>query len=124
MSFIKLQSSDGEMFPMDVEIAKQSLIIKDMLENLLNDEEVVPLPNVDAFILRKVIQWLTYHKDDSFPRKDAKKMTDDMDQEMMTEDICPWDVDFLKVDQGTLFELILAANYLHIEVNLFMNEIH
>ena len=123
MSFIKLQSSDGEMFPMDVEIAKQSLIIKDMLENLLNDEEVVPLPNVDAFILRKVIQWLTYHKDDSFPRKDAKKMTVDMDQEMMTEDICPWDVDFLKVDQGTLFELILAANYLHIEVNLVMNKI-
>ena len=124
MSFIKLQSSDGEVFPMDVEIAKQSLIIKDMLENLLNDEEVVPLPNVDAFILRKVIQWLTYHKDDSFPRKDAKKMTVDMDQEMMTEDICPWDVDFLKVDQGTLFELILAANYLHIEVNLVMNKIH
>ena len=124
MSFIKLQSSDGEVFPMDVEIAKQSLIIKDMLENLLNDEEVVPLPNVDAFILRKVIQWLTYHKDDNFPREDAKKMTDDMDQEMMTEDICPWDVDFLKVDQGTLFELILAANYLHIEVNLVMNKIH
>ena len=124
MSFIKLQSSDGEVFPMDVEIAKQSLIIKDMLENLLNDEEVVPLPNVDAFILRKVIQWLTYHKDDSFPRKDAKKMTVDMDQEMMTEDICPWDVDFLKVDQGTLFELILAANYLHIEVNLVMNKIY
>ena len=109
---------------MDVEIAKQSLIIKDMLENLLNDEEVVPLPNVDAFILRKVIQWLTYHKDDSFPRKDAKKMTVDMDQEMMTEDICPWVVDFLKVDQGTLFELILAANYLHIEVNLVMNKIY
>ena len=109
---------------MDVEIAKQSLIIKDMLENLLNAEEVVPLPNVDAFILRKVIQWLTYHKDDSFPRKDAKKMTVDMDQEMMTEDICPWDVDFLKVDQGTLFELILAANYLHIEVNLVMNKIY
>ena len=124
MSFIKLQSSDGEVFPMDVEIAKQSLIIKDMLENLLNDEEVVPLPNVDAFILRKVIQWLTYHKDDSFPRKDAKKMTVDMDQEMMTEDICPWVVDFLKVDQGTLFELILAANYLHIEVNLVMNKIY
>ena len=71
MPSIKLQSSDGEIFSVDVEIAKQSLIIKNMLENLLNDEEVVPLPNVDAFILRKVIQWLTYHKDDSFQRKDA-----------------------------------------------------
>jgi S-phase kinase-associated protein 1 len=28
--------------------------------------------------------------------------------------VCSWDVEFLKVDQGTLFELILAANYLDV----------
>ena len=64
MPSIKLQSSDGEIFPVDVEIAKQSETIKTMLDLGMDeeDEELVPLPNVNAAILKKVIQWATYHK--------------------------------------------------------------
>ena len=72
--------------------------------------QVVPLPNVNAAILTKVIQWATYHKDD------PPLPEDDENKEKRTDDICSWDADFLKVDQGTLFELILAANYLDIKV--------
>merc|ERR1711992_219807 len=75
----------------------------------MGDEEVVPLPNVNAAILKKVIQWATYHKDD------PPLPEDDENKEKRTDDICSWDADFLKVDQGTLFELILAANYLDIK---------
>ncbi|CAK9305109.1 unnamed protein product [Gordionus sp. m RMFG-2023] len=111
MPNIKLQSSDGEIFEMDVEIAKVSGTIKTMLEDLGmedEEEEVVPLPNVNAAILKKVIQWATHHKDDPTP-------PDDEEREKRTDDISSWDADFLKVDQGTLFELILAANYLDIK---------
>ena len=110
MPNIQLQSSDGEIFKVDVEIAKQSVTIKTMLEDLgmddAGEEEVVPLPNVNAAILKKVIQWAQYHKDDPPPPED------DENKEKRTDDISSWDSDFLKVDQGTLFELILAANYL------------
>ena len=73
------------------------------------EDEAVPLPNVNAAILKKVIQWATYHKDDPPPPED------DENKEKRTDDISSWDSDFLKVDQGTLFELILAANYLDIK---------
>ena len=66
------------------------------------DEEAVPLPNVNAAILKKVIQWCTYHRDDPPPPED------DENKEKRTDDICSWDTEFLKVDQGTLFELILV----------------
>lgn len=137
---IKLQSSDGDTFDVEVEIAKQSATIKTMLEgqrdvfvffflssieNSLEDlgmdeeEDVIPLPNVNSAILKKVndfsvlkfenefffqqvIQWATHHKDDPPPPED------DENREKNTNDISSWDQDFLKVDQGTLFELILV----------------
>ena len=41
MPNIKIQSSDGEVFHVDVEIAKQSVTIKTMLEDLGMDEGVI-----------------------------------------------------------------------------------
>ena len=113
-AIIKLQSSDGEVFPVDVEIARQSITIKTMLEDLgVDDEEEdpepCPLPNVNATILKRVIQWATHHKSDPSPPED------DENKERRTDDISAWDSEFLKLDQGTLFELILAANYLDIK---------
>ncbi|CAH3160246.1 unnamed protein product [Porites evermanni] len=112
MPEIKLQSSDGEIYEVDVEVAKASVTIKTMLEDLgmdEDDDEPVPLPNVNAAILAKVIKWAQKHKDDPPPPDD------DENKEKRTDDIDPWDQEFLKVDQGTLFELILAANYLDIK---------
>ncbi|PFX32879.1 S-phase kinase-associated protein 1 [Stylophora pistillata] len=63
-----------------------------------DDDEPVPLPNVNAAILRKVIQWATHHKDDPPPPDD------DENKEKRTDDIDPWDQEFLK-----------AANYLDIK---------
>ena len=55
MPNIKLQSSDGEIFEVDVDVAKLSVTIKTMLEDLGMDEEddeAIPLPNVNAAILK------------------------------------------------------------------------
>ncbi|KAH8273063.1 hypothetical protein KR018_008330, partial [Drosophila ironensis] len=111
-SIIKLQSSDEEIFDTDIQIAKCSGTIKTMLEDCGMEEDenaIVPLPNVNSTILRKVLIWAHYHKDDPQPTED------DESKEKRTDDIISWDADFLKVDQGTLFELILAANYLDIK---------
>ena len=52
MSSTKFQSSDGEIFHVDVDIAKQSVPIKTMLDE--EDKEVVPLPNITAAILESL----------------------------------------------------------------------
>ena len=109
---IKLESSDGETVTVALDVIKLSATIKTMIEDLGIDEdndEVVPLPNVTHVILNKVIVWCEHHKDDIQPAED------DDNKEKRLDDIDPWDRDFLKVDQGTLFELIQAANYLDIK---------
>lgn len=97
MQNIKLQSSDNEIFECDLAVAKCSGTIRTMLEDLGIDEnsedEVVPLPNVNSAILRKVIQFCTYHKDDPVPTSND----DDENKEKRTDDITSWDADFLKV---------------------------
>ena len=111
---VKLQSNDGETYEVEFAVAKKSETIKNILEDLpdADDDEPVPLPNVNSQILRKVIAWCTQHRDDPPVPED-----DNIDaREKRTDNIDSWDQEFLQVDQGTLFELILASNYLHIKV--------
>ena len=68
-------------------------------------EKKIPLPNVAKTILQKVITYCEYHAN---PKdKDGKDKSED--------DKKNFDLDYVKVDQATLFELILAANYLDIK---------
>jgi len=106
---VKLKSSDGEVFTIDYRAAMCSTTIKTMFDDLGMDdgEEVpIPLPNVDAITLKKVIEWVEHHKDDPVPTEDDEKKEDDL--------FSTWDAQYLRVDENTIFELTLAANYLHI----------
>ena len=58
-----------------------------------------------------MIEWATHHKGDPPPPED------DEFKEKKLDEIDPWDLGFLKVDQGTLFELILVRlGYLYVHM--------
>ncbi|KAK9113270.1 hypothetical protein Scep_020789 [Stephania cephalantha] len=99
---VTLKSSDSETFDVEEAVAVESQTIKHMIEDDCADS-VIPLPNVTGKILAKVIEYCKKHVD-------ASKAEDRSDEELKN-----WDAEFVKVDQGTLFDLILAANYLNIK---------
>ncbi|KAJ3061522.1 hypothetical protein HDU98_002573 [Podochytrium sp. JEL0797] len=104
---VRLTSSDNQEFSIAKEIADQSVLIKNMLEDIGDaDDQPIPLPNVSGAILQKVIEYATMHKDDAppTPEDEAKLKT--------SEDIEERDKEYMNVEQGTMFEIILAANYL------------
>lgn len=103
---VKLTSSDGQLFEVLEEVANESMTVKNMIEDTGTDE-VVPLPNVPGKILAKVIEYCKYHVE-------ANKKVDDKPVKS-EDDIKQWDTEFVRVDQSTLFDLILAANYLNIK---------
>jgi len=81
-----------------------------MLEDLGSTTDVpIPLHNVSSKILKKVIEYATHHVQHPTQQKSDAK------DEKKSDDILPWDKEFCNVDQATLFELILAANYLDIK---------
>ncbi|XP_021714061.1 SKP1-like protein 1A [Chenopodium quinoa] len=108
---ITLKSSDGETFEVEETVALESQTIKHMVEDDCADN-VIPLPNVTSKILAKVIEYCKKHVDSPKSSSDNAAAAADrqVDDELKT-----WDADFVKVDQATLFDLILAANYLNIK---------
>jgi len=107
---IKLLSSDHATIVVDQEVAERSVLIKNMLEDVGEVSEAIPIPNVNENVLKKVIEWCDHHKGDSPATND-----DENDSRKRSTDIEEWDQKFMQVDQEMLFEIILAANYLDIK---------
>jgi len=106
-------SKEGDPFPVDLEVAKMSELVKSMIDdNTDDDEEVteIPLPNVKAQILKKVIEYCQHYKEE--PMNEIEKP---LKSSEMSEVVQKWYADFINVEQPILFELILAANFMDIK---------
>ncbi|KAH9372858.1 hypothetical protein HPB48_020993 [Haemaphysalis longicornis] len=114
---IKLQSCDGKVFEVDVDVAMVSLTLKGMLNALgINEGDVAPLPNVNAEVLEKVIIWSTHHKNDPTVVEEPPAVIW-TPKKPKTYDtyVDPWDQEFLEVGPAMLFELISVSHYLNIK---------
>ncbi|XP_074275679.1 SKP1-like protein 1A [Silene latifolia] len=110
---IMLKSSDNEDFEVEEAVALQSQTIKHMIEDDCADN-AIPLPNVTAKILAKVIEYCKKHVEDGDNKNSSDTYTPSITNSS-NDELNKWDTEFMKVDHDTLFDLILAANYLNIK---------
>ncbi|KAF2999391.1 hypothetical protein E8E13_006673 [Curvularia kusanoi] len=111
---VKLTTSDNQDMEVDRQVAERSILIKNLLEDLGGDnDEAIPIPNVNEPVMKKVLEWCEHHRNDPPASQD-----DDSDSRKKSTDIDEWDQKFMQVDQEMLFEIILAANYLDIKALL------
>jgi len=99
-----LLSSDGESFQVEEAVAVQSQTIAHMIEDdcVANG---VPIANVTGVILSKVIEYCKKHVVSDSPTEESK------------DELKKWDAEFMKAleQSSTLFDVMLAANYLNIK---------
>lgn len=107
MTTIEIITKDEISTKVSRDVMTQSLFIKDLLED--QEEQQVHLPGVDSKILEKVIAYLTHHKDNK-----ATELEKPL-KNKLEDSISKWDKEFLEMDQPTLLEVIMAANYLNIK---------
>ncbi|KAJ1685355.1 hypothetical protein LUZ63_016745 [Rhynchospora breviuscula] len=115
-NMIALTSSDREEFVVNEKVARECATIRNMME----DDCVIinfPLPNVTSKTLSKVIEYCQKHV------AEAEKIAAETAEEgsssaraapKANKDLEDWDKAFVNVDVYTLFDLILAANYLNV----------
>ncbi|EOA25134.1 hypothetical protein CARUB_v10018443mg [Capsella rubella] len=105
---IVLVSSDGETFEVEEAVARKLQIVGHMIEDDCAHKPI-PLQNVTGKILAMVVEYCKTHVNDDHvdASEEVKKKLKD------------WDEEFMKnLDLDTIFNLILAANYLNVTVLL------
>ena len=113
---VNLKASDNELFEVEEIVAFESQTIKDMVEDT-GTESVIPLLNVSSKILSKVIEYCRYHA------LEVPKSGDDKPG-LSEDDVKAWDAEFVKVDQATLFDLILVCTFLIFYSLVFVCHFH
>ncbi|KAF8007871.1 hypothetical protein BT93_K1763 [Corymbia citriodora subsp. variegata] len=99
---ITIFSNEGESFEVDEAVVFELKTIKDIVEADKSFAGSVIL-NVTSRILAKVTEYCKKHVESK------------SDNSTTVADLRAWDRQFVKVDQATLFDLIMAANYMNIE---------
>jgi len=111
---VSLISSEGTTFQVPLDIAQVSKFVADILkdETDTSDEAgpTVPIPSVRADILTKIIDFCTHYKTEPM-----KKIDQPLKSSNIAETVQQYYSDFVTVEQSLLFELMLAANYMHIQ---------
>jgi S-phase kinase-associated protein 1 len=92
-----------------------SELVKSMMDEDEDDDEQanvaeIPLPNVKAQVLRKVIEFCEHHLTE--PMTEIEKP---LKSQAMADVVQKWYAEFVDLEQVLLFELILAANYMDIK---------
>ena len=105
----KLMCKDGEIIEIDVKTASHSVLIKGMIDESGLEEEV-PLPQVSKAIMDKIIVYCDRLNANQPPEIDKPLSSTDMYQV-----VDAWHAEYINIDQETLFELVMAANYLDIK---------
>lgn len=107
---VNLVSKEGDTYEVPIAVAKMSNIVKTTLEDDSDDDvQEIPLPNVKATVLAKVIEYCTHYQIEPMTQ-----ITTPLKSSKFEEVVQQWYADFVKVEQVLLFELVTAANFMDI----------
>ncbi|CAN6332940.1 unnamed protein product [Urochloa humidicola] len=120
-AMITLISSDNERFEVPEAAATLSQTIRHMIEDGCTDGGI-PLPNVTGKILAKVLEYCNKHAPASAEGEAAAAGASSSSPDAAAaaavsskEALESFDKAFVDIDQATLYDVILAANYLDVK---------
>ncbi|KAL5104409.1 S-phase kinase-associated protein 1 [Taenia crassiceps] len=104
--YIKVVTSDGVVFEVDLKVIRQSEVVRQSLDRCENGavgtKEPILLERVNSSTFRKVLHWCTYHRDDDDEESKSYRMYD----------AASWEREFFRTDKPSVSDLLTAATYL------------
>ncbi|KAJ2809142.1 hypothetical protein H4R20_000321 [Coemansia guatemalensis] len=120
MRVIKLAAADGAVISVEQDMAEQSGTIRNILNDVGISSTPIPVPNVSGPILSKIVDYWRHHRGDASRRRPREPLPGEENDscEAATQhaisQMDDFDHEFCRIDQGTLFDIMLAANFLDV----------
>jgi hypothetical protein len=110
-----LKSINNHYFCISKDAAIKSIVINDIIENLGDTDEPIPLFNnsCTSEYLQKVLFFLDYIHNNQSSTDELKEW---VDSKGYTGNLPEWFAQYINVDQQTLFGIVLIADFLHIQI--------
>ena len=108
-SLVTLTTMEGEKTQIAVKIISKSVLVKGLIDDSGIEEEI-PLPNIKKAILTKILEFCTHI--DTHPPPEIEKP---LRSASLGDVVSPWFAQYIDLDQATLFDIILASNYLDVK---------
>lgn len=111
--YIKLVPNDAtEDYAISVEksIVMKSTTLKNMIEDLGDDNNLIPIPlsNINSVQLQKIIEYFVYRSEHPYVAPKKRKVG----VQESTRELDDWEKEYCPKDFHTLFNMILAVNFL------------
>ena len=109
---IVLRTRDEKTLEVDTEDVQESVLMSTLLESDVQENEEIPIPNVDFNILTRIISFLRLHRDSPM-----KRLEKPLSIKPFSEIVEPWVYSFITGFDSIeeLYELIKAADYMDIQ---------
>ena len=102
-------SLDGQKFEISAKAAMRSQIMKESIMGNNQEEIEFNANNIEGDILKKIVEYLEHYENEE-PKEIERPLPSLNFQECVDE----WDYNFIDIYLDTIFEIILASNYLDI----------
>lgn len=108
---ITLISMEGDRISLQKNQIQHSHLLQTLVAGNPNDHLEIPLRHIRHVTLDRVVKWMKHH-DQSNPPKDIEKP---LRSAFLYQLVDQWDSDLVELSLDQLFELLMAANYMHVK---------
>lgn len=107
---LELTSSDKQKFELNAKAGEKSGLLKNLIADYEENKDI-PLPDIKAEILKKIVEYLNHYKD-----IEPKEIPKPLPTPNLGEFVDEWDITFINgIELEKVFDLINAANYMDIK---------
>ena len=121
-SSVTLISKQGDSFVITPEAVKLMTTIGNIIEDINDSDDPIPLPSINTDTLKRVIEYTDKYLADPFEVTTSDSMDNTLDKDVINipkpREFLPWELEFFNGSWSSVKDVMMAANLLDYQLLL------